>query len=80
MSTRALREEIKQLRADHAEAQVKIHDLIVEQEQMTEDVKRAKEARKVADLAVEAAAKAVLKVISDGPSAAMNEFNAVNCG
>ena len=38
------------------------------------------EARKVADLAVEAAAKAVLKVISDGPSAAMNEFNAVNCG
>ena len=49
MSTRALREEIKQLRADHAEAQVKIHDLITEQEQMTEDVKRAKEARKVAE-------------------------------
>ena len=49
MSTRALREEIKQLRADHAEAQVKIHDLITEQEQMTEDVRRAKEARKVAE-------------------------------
>lgn len=49
MSTRALREEIKQLRADHAEAQVKIHDLITEQEQMTEDVRRAKEAKKVAE-------------------------------
>lgn len=49
MSTRALREEIKQLRADHAEAQVKIHDLITEQEQMSEDVRRAKEAQKVAE-------------------------------
>lgn len=49
LSTRALREEIKRLRADHAEAQVKIHDLITEQEQMTEDVRRAKEAKKVAE-------------------------------
>lgn len=49
MSTRALREEIKRLRADHAEAQVKIHDLITEQEQMVTDVKAAKEARKVAE-------------------------------
>ena len=36
------------------------------------------EARKVADRAVEAAAKAVVKVVTDGPSAAMNEFNALD--
>lgn len=49
MSTRALREEIKRLREDHAQAQVKIHDLITEQEQMAGDVKRAKEAKKAAE-------------------------------
>lgn len=49
MSTRALREEIRQLREDHAQAQVKIHDLITEQEQMAGDVKAAREAKKVAE-------------------------------
>lgn len=49
LSTRALREEIKQLREDHAQAQVKIHDLIVEQEQMAGDVKAAREAKQVAE-------------------------------
>lgn len=49
MSTRALREEIKQLREDHAQAQMKIHDLITEQEQMAGDVKAAREAKKVAE-------------------------------
>ena len=43
MSTRALREEIKRLREDHAQAQVKIHDLITEQEQMAEGARTEKE-------------------------------------
>ena len=42
MSTRALREEIKRLREDHAQAQVKIHDLITEQEQMAEGARTEK--------------------------------------
>ena len=60
MSTRALREEIKRLREDHAQAQVKIHDLITEQEQMAEgartekerfeaDMKKAREAKRLAE-------------------------------
>lgn len=49
LSTRALREEIKKLREDHAQDQVKIHDLISEQESMAAEVSRAKEAKKVAE-------------------------------
>ena len=56
MSTRALREEIKRLREDHAQAQVKIHDLIVEQEQnvnilkqVASEVEAVREAKKVAE-------------------------------
>lgn len=56
LSTRALREEVKRLREEHAQAQVKIHDLIVEQEQNANLLKQAaneteaaREGRKVAE-------------------------------
>lgn len=60
MSTRALREEIKKLRADHAEAQVKIHDLIVEQEQAQAMVDLA---TKTKNEAIERAASAEGRVV-----------------
>lgn len=60
MSTRALREEIKRLREDHAQAQVKIHDLITEQEQAQALVDLA---TKTKNEAIERAASAEGRVV-----------------
>ena len=60
LSTRALREEIKKLREAQAEAQVKIHDLIVEQEQANAMVELA---TKTKNDAIERAASAEGRVV-----------------